>query len=174
MWCSLTEYEGTVGLWWSYERFINRACNLLYPFCSVCPPLFPLIPVYTPPFIASFPSSPLLSPALTNLDWEARRQAQHDEVTQLGKQGVGDRHQIDDGRHLFCQGQRMGLAQPQLGFKPGDKHMQSTHWAVRQEEITGELHHIWFWLSLWQFCGLISGVSSFGQRYTEDIDHISQ
>lgn len=58
--------------------------------------------------------------ALTDLNGEARWQPQRDEVPQLGEQSVGDGHEVDDGHHLFCQGQRMGLTQPQLGFKPGN------------------------------------------------------
>lgn len=59
---------------------------------------------------------------LTNLDREARRQTQSDEVTQLSEQGVRDRHEINDRHHLFCQGKRVGLTQPQLSFKPGNEH----------------------------------------------------
>lgn len=54
----------------------------------------------------------------TYLDREAWRQAKGDEVTQLGKVGVRDGHEVDDGRHLLGQRQRMTLAQPQSCFKP--------------------------------------------------------
>lgn len=59
--------------------------------------------------------------SFTNFHREAWRQAQSDEVTQLRKQGIGDGHEVDDRGHLFCQGEGMGLTQPQFGFKPG-KH----------------------------------------------------
>lgn len=55
---------------------------------------------------------------LTNLDWEAWWQAQGDEVTQFGKVGIADGHQVDDGRHLVTQGQRVLLTQPQGGLEP--------------------------------------------------------
>lgn len=71
-------------------------------------------------FLGGFFSRPASS-ALTDLDGKAGRQAQHDEVTQLGKQGVGNGHEVDDRRHLICQRKRMGLAQPQLGFESGEK-----------------------------------------------------
>lgn len=48
----------------------------------------------------------------TYLDREARRQTQSDEVTQLGKVGVGNSHEVNDGRHLLGQRQRVALAQP--------------------------------------------------------------
>lgn len=57
----------------------------------------------------------------TDFDREARRQAQCDEVAQLSKQGIGDGHEVNDGGHLFCQGEGMGLTQPEFSFKPG-KH----------------------------------------------------
>lgn len=60
--------------------------------------------------------------SFTNFDREAWRQAQSDEVAQLSKQGIGDGHKVNDGGHLFCQGEGMGLTQPEFGFKPG-KHM---------------------------------------------------
>lgn len=60
--------------------------------------------------------------SFTDFDREAWRQAQSDEVAQLSKQGIGDGHKVNDGGHLFCQGERMGLTQPEFGFKPG-KHM---------------------------------------------------
>ena len=44
-----------------------------------------------------------VSNLLTYLDGEPRRQAQGDEVTQLGKVGVGDGHEVDDGRDLLGQ-----------------------------------------------------------------------
>lgn len=50
------------------------------------------------------------SPNLTNLDGEARGQLEGDEVAQLGEVGVGDGHQVDDGRHLLRQRQRVLLA----------------------------------------------------------------
>ena len=59
--------------------------------------------------------------SFTNFDGEAWRQAQSDEVAQLCKQGVGDGHEVNDRGHLLCQGERMGLTQPQLGLKPA-KH----------------------------------------------------
>jgi hypothetical protein len=56
---------------------------------------------------------------LTNLDWEARRQAQRDEVPELGKKCVADSHEVNDGSHLLTQGQGVLLTQPQLGLEPG-------------------------------------------------------
>lgn len=57
----------------------------------------------------------------TDLHREAWRQAQSDEVTQLCKMSIGNGHEVDDGRHLLGQRQRVTLAQPQGGFKPGAK-----------------------------------------------------
>lgn len=54
-----------------------------------------------------------------NLDWEARRQAQRDEVPELGKKCVADSHEVNDGSHLLTQGQGVLLTQPQLGLEPG-------------------------------------------------------
>lgn len=69
--------------------------------------------------------SGLLPPAVrpiipTDLHREAWREAQSDEVAQLRKMGIGNGHEVDDGRHLFGQRQRVTLAQPQGGFKPGE------------------------------------------------------
>lgn len=57
---------------------------------------------------------------LTYLDREAWWQAQSDEITQFCKVGIGDGHEVDDGRHLLGQGQRVRFTQPQGRFKPGD------------------------------------------------------
>lgn len=57
----------------------------------------------------------------TYLDREAWRQAQGDEVTQLGKVRIGNSHEVYDGRHLLGQRQRVTLTQPQCRFKPGQK-----------------------------------------------------
>lgn len=54
----------------------------------------------------------------TYFNWEAWRQTQGDEVTQLGKVGVWNCHEVYDGGHLLSQGQRMSLTQPQRRFKP--------------------------------------------------------
>lgn len=70
--------------------------------------------------------------SFTNFDREAWRQAQGDEVTQLRKQGVGDGHEVNDRGHLFRQGEGMGLAQPQLGFKPGKDEWQ---WNAAPEHL---------------------------------------
>lgn len=61
---------------------------------------------------------------VTYLDGEAWRQAQGDEVTQLGEVGVGDGHEVDDGRHLLRQRQRVALAQPQSRLKPDQETAQ--------------------------------------------------
>lgn len=58
--------------------------------------------------------------SFTDFDRKAWRQAQSDEVAQLSKQGIGDGHKVNDGGHLFCQGEGMGLTQPEFGFKPGN------------------------------------------------------
>lgn len=55
---------------------------------------------------------------LTNLDREARRQAQGNEIPELGKKCIADSHEINDGGHLLTQGQGMLLTQPQLGLEP--------------------------------------------------------
>lgn len=57
-------------------------------------------------------------PHHTDLDGEARWQAQSDEVAQFGEQGVGNGHEVDDGHHLLGEGQRVRLAQPHLGLEP--------------------------------------------------------
>lgn len=62
------------------------------------------------------PSGP--TPALTNLDREARGQLEGDEVTQLGEVSIGDGHQVNDGRHLLGQRQRVLLAEPQRRLEP--------------------------------------------------------
>lgn len=46
----------------------------------------------------------------TNFDGEARRQTKSDEVAQLGKVCIWDSHEVNDGRHLLRQGQRVALA----------------------------------------------------------------
>lgn len=67
-----------------------------------------------PPLSLELPEASLLPRhPLTNLDWEARWQAQGDEVPQLGKVSVADGHQVNDGCHLVTQGERVLLAQPQ-------------------------------------------------------------
>lgn len=108
----------------AFSSFFRRA--FLVPSLLPLPPirveifhLFIFIPT-TFCFLGVFFSRPASS-ALTYLDGKAGRQAQHDEVTQLGKQGVGNGHEVDDRRHLICQRKRMGLAQPQLGFESGEK-----------------------------------------------------
>lgn len=62
----------------------------------------------------------------TDLHREAWREAQSDEVAQLRKMGVGNGHEVDDGRHLLGQRQRVALAQPQGGFEPGGKTEEQT------------------------------------------------
>lgn len=55
---------------------------------------------------------------LTNLDREARRQAQANEIPELGKKCIADSHEVNDGGYLLTQGQGMLLTQPQLGLEP--------------------------------------------------------
>lgn len=57
-------------------------------------------------------------PPHTNLDGEAGREAQGDEVAQFGEERIADGHQVDDGGHLLTEGQRVVLAQPQLRLEP--------------------------------------------------------
>lgn len=59
--------------------------------------------------------------ALTYLHREAWWEPQGDEVPQFSKVSVWDGHEVDDGRHLLSQGQRVCLTQPKRGFKPGKK-----------------------------------------------------
>jgi len=61
----------------------------------------------------------------TYLDGEAGWQAQGDEITQLGEVGVGDGHEVDDGRHLLGQRQRVDLAQPQRSLEPAGGNCES-------------------------------------------------
>lgn len=39
--------------------------------------------------------------SLTDLDREAGGQSQGNEVPELGEEGVGDGHEVNDGRHLL-------------------------------------------------------------------------
>lgn len=55
---------------------------------------------------------------VTDLDREARGEAQLDEVSQTGKVSAGARHQVDDGGHLLHQRQGVLLAHPQRALKP--------------------------------------------------------
>lgn len=55
----------------------------------------------------------------TNLDGEAGREAQGDEVPQLGEESVAYCHEVNDGGDLLAEGQRMVLTQPQLCLEPG-------------------------------------------------------
>lgn len=63
------------------------------------------------------------SPTHTNLDGEARREAQGDEVPQFGEERVAYCHEVDDGGNLLAEGQRVVLTQPQLRLEPArDRH----------------------------------------------------
>lgn len=55
---------------------------------------------------------------LTNLDREAGRQAQGNEVPELGEKRIANSHEVDDGSYLLTQGQGMLLTKPQLGLEP--------------------------------------------------------
>lgn len=71
------------------------------------------------PHSPELPEDPLpLHHLLTNLDWEAGWEAKGDEVAQLGKVSVADGHQVNDGRYLVTQGQRVLLTQPQCSLEP--------------------------------------------------------
>lgn len=107
---------------WNYNACPNNSC------VSVM-----IVPVPPPSSIP--PLIHLTLSTLTDLDGEARRQAQSDEVPQFGKQGVGDRHEIDDRHHLFSQRQRMGLTQPQLCFKPGKRKQTSAHTFSEDDDL---------------------------------------
>lgn len=72
-------------------------------------------------------------PILTDLDREAGGQLEGDEVAQLGEVGVGDGHEVDDGCHLLCQGQRVLLAQPQRRLEPA--RAPAWAWAPCQRHI---------------------------------------
>lgn len=109
--------EGDPGVQDVVERDLCREvrrCPVMTYLCNA--PLFCSSPTYhrSPRHVIL-----LYGFSFTNFDREAWRQAQGDEVTQLRKQGVGDGHEVNDRGHLFRQGEGMGLAQPQLGFKPG-------------------------------------------------------
>lgn len=95
-----------------------------------------MIPSPLPP---SLPGSVSLSVSptqqLTDLDGEAGRQTQSDEVSQLCEERVGDGHEVDDRHHLLCQGQRVGLAQPHLGFEPGDSNAKHNGSLSMNEQV---------------------------------------
>lgn len=58
---------------------------------------------------------------LTDLDREAWRQAEGNEIPELGKKCIADGHEVNDGGHLLTQGQGMLLTQPQLGLEPAPR-----------------------------------------------------
>lgn len=61
-------------------------------------------------------------PPRTDLDREAGREAQGDEVPQFGEERVAYCHEVNDGGNLLAEGQRVVLTQPQLCLEPaGDR-----------------------------------------------------
>lgn len=58
---------------------------------------------------------------VTDLDREARGEAQLDEVPETGEVSAGASHQVDDGGHLLHQREGVLLAHPQRPLKPEER-----------------------------------------------------
>lgn len=60
------------------------------------------------------------------------RKTKGDEIAQFGEVGVGDGHEVDDGRDLLCQGEGMSFTEPKVRLEPE---------RVREREkcMTGEI-----------------------------------